>query len=42
VNLSIDGVAAQLQLVARLGNIVTVVNRALDTIDRNPNLLTVS
>lgn len=39
VNLTITGVHAQLALIARLDNVARIVNRTLDTLDRNPNLL---
>jgi hypothetical protein len=41
VNLTIEGVKAQLQLTARLENVVKIVNKTLNTLDRNPNLLNV-
>jgi len=40
VNLTITGVHAQVQLQARLGNLVKMLDRAFTSLDRNPNLLT--
>ena len=42
VNLTIANVDAQLQLVVRLDNVRKIVNRALETLDKNPNILNVS
>jgi hypothetical protein len=39
VNLEIKGVKAELELDVRLGNVVKILDRALTTLDRNPNLL---
>jgi hypothetical protein len=41
VNLTIQDVEAEVQLVARIGNIVAIINRTMDTLDKNPNLLSV-
>jgi hypothetical protein len=40
VALEIKGVEAQAQLKARLDNVLAIIERALDTVDRNPELLT--
>eukprot|EP01114_Cavostelium_apophysatum_P006274 TRINITY_DN1751_c0_g1_i1.p1 TRINITY_DN1751_c0_g1~~TRINITY_DN1751_c0_g1_i1.p1 ORF type:complete len:255 (-),score=70.02 TRINITY_DN1751_c0_g1_i1:99-863(-) len=40
VNLDIQGVRAKLLLEARLGKVEAILSRALDTLDKNPNLLT--
>jgi hypothetical protein len=37
--LTIQDVEAEVQLVARIGNIVAIINRTMDTLDKNPNLL---
>jgi hypothetical protein len=41
VELDIKGVKAELELDVRLGNIAKILDRALTTLDRNPNLLSV-
>lgn len=41
VQLSIIGVHARADLTVRLDNVYKIVSRALDTIDRNPQILTV-
>jgi hypothetical protein len=41
VSLTIQDVEAEVQLVARIGNIVTFISRTMDTLDKNPNLLSV-
>jgi hypothetical protein len=40
VALEIKGVEAQAQLKARLDNVLAIIERALDTVDNNPELLT--
>jgi len=40
VSLIIEDVKAEVELVVRLGNVVAIVNRTMDTLDQNPNLLT--
>ncbi|CAF1590618.1 unnamed protein product, partial [Didymodactylos carnosus] len=40
VELTITGVKAELQLAVRLGNLVKIVERTLDALDKNPQLLT--
>eukprot|EP01113_Clastostelium_recurvatum_P043873 TRINITY_DN732_c0_g1_i3.p1 TRINITY_DN732_c0_g1~~TRINITY_DN732_c0_g1_i3.p1 ORF type:complete len:291 (-),score=81.73 TRINITY_DN732_c0_g1_i3:61-933(-) len=40
VNLTIENVRAQAQLKVGLDNVVAIVSRALDTLDKNPRLLT--
>jgi hypothetical protein len=40
VALEIKGVEAQAQLKARLHNVLAIIERALDTVDNNPELLT--
>jgi hypothetical protein len=40
VSLEIKGVEAQAQLKARLDNVLAIIERALDTVDKNPELLT--
>jgi hypothetical protein len=40
VALEIKGVEAQAQLKARLDNVLAIIERALDTVDKNPELLT--
>ena len=42
VNLTIADVDAQVQLTVRLGNVNKIVNRVMDSLDKNPNLLNVS
>jgi hypothetical protein len=39
VKINITGVEAQLALTVRLGNVVAAVDRVMDSLDRNPNLL---
>jgi hypothetical protein len=41
VELDIKGVKAELELDVRLGNIAKILDRALTTLDRNPDLLSV-
>lgn len=40
VNLTISGVSAQAELIVRLDNVAAIVENTLDTIDKNPQIIT--